>query len=264
MSRKHLYWFFLFLLSVFFLIAVAWIVSAREETTFKEPIVLEYCPNTAKEALLMPIGADSLLKQFPYETYLCNGQFKTFVQLQKDIRDIGVLYPDLPDAGQYLVATAMTEKLFYLNRQTFDVYRPDSLLAYLEYAEQMRSWSLADSVNGVAYDVVFQFWFEKIAQLLSHYHEKNKDLRRDFTFRYLDTKLGRYRFLTNLRESRIEKFMYNLRSGNWTHLVSATWNDLSTAGKVLLTLLSTLTVYAYFYLFIGLFENLKKRVLGKS
>jgi hypothetical protein len=258
MLQKKRYLFFLILLSAYFLFTLIWLSRSSQEFKFADQVNMSECPTLAAKVLKIPIHKDSLLERFPYGEYLCEGQFKPVNQLKEDIDLIGIKYPNLPFAGQYVVATALTEKLYDINRHTFIQYQPDTLLAFLEYAERVKISGNFDTANAAAYDVIYQFWFEKVAQLMSSFQARNNDLRQDFTFRFIDTKLGRNRFLTNIRESRIEKFIHNVKSGNWAHVASATWNDLSLLWKGVLAGGILLTFYAYFYLFIGLLKTLKK------
>jgi hypothetical protein len=259
MHRRSLFLFSFLLLLAYLVVTLPWLLRPLPEEGISEAGELTFCDDQDMASLTKGISDDSLLTRFPYSAYLCNGRFRSITQIKKDIHALDELYPSVPMAGQYVVATALTEKLFAMHQGTFVRFDPDTLLLFLEYAEPFGNYAHMDSVNATAYDVIYRFWFEKVSQLLSSYQSENNALKYDFAFRYIDTKASRLKFISDVRESRLEKFLYNLRAGNWAHLISATWNDMPVPARILLSAFGLLTLYAYFYLAMGISRFYKRR-----
>lgn len=255
MHARYILWFFLLLLFAYFLLTFYWIVGKPVDKPIGDPPAFAYCEGHTVEEMSAGLPADSLMAEFPYEKYLCGGGFKSVAQVRSDIRRVDSLYPTLPMAGQQLVATALTDKLYRIHKEAFATYNPDSLLLFLEYAEPFRHYGEVDASNAIAYDVIFRFWLEKLVAHLSAFASADRSLMGDFSYRYIEARAARLRFNLNNRETAIEKFMYNLRAGNWAHLVSATWHDLRIGGRVSIAVLILFTGYAYFYLLM----NMRKR-----
>lgn len=259
MQRRSLFLFSFLLLLAYLVATLPWLLQPLRGEGISESGEWAFCNDQDMAALTKGITEDSLLGRFPYSTYLCNGKFRSIVQIKEDIGALDKLYPAMDMAGQYVVATALTEKLYAMHQGAFEKFDPEKLLLFLEYAEPFGSYAQIDPVNATAYDVIYRFWFEKVSQLLSLYQSGNKELKYDFAFRYIETKASRLKFISDVQESKLEKFLYNLRSGNWAHLISATWNDLKVPARILLLALAVFTLYAYFYLAMALSRNFKRR-----
>lgn len=249
---------FVFLL-LYFILSVYFVMTNEEDHRY-DPV---NPPTTSQPIDMRSIAGglrdSNLLADFPYMAYLQNAEFRGVDQLQRDIKQLDSLFPSFHMAGQQVVAEAMTNQWRQRDSAIFGRHSFDTLLLYFKWAESFRYYAAVDITNATCYDVIYNYWMNEIANNLSNLQKADNGIKYNTQFQYLQKRLAENTYLVNIKESKVEKFLKNLRAGNWSHLIQATWSDASLGLKAAMILLGIGTLAAYIALFNAFRIYLKKR-----
>jgi len=176
-------------------------------------------------SLTSSIPSAELTVRFPYADYANGIDIDNSRCVLTQYLAMDSSRPDAKDVVLQVFFTAVTDSLLSLRNLHLKTYSPDTALAVLGWAERCFENVRIDSHGEVLWSGVSDYWFNHLARCLTEQQAEEKDLKYDFRFRYLSQRLAERGYNVNMRDSKVEKFKENMVAGNWTHLISATWND---------------------------------------
>jgi len=245
-------------LVLYFVVTITWILSSNSIENFNVIRSMPKSRGVSAVSLIDGLTAQNFMEAFPYEKYNGTNLFKDILDVKRDITTIDSLFPGVELAGQQLMAEALTNKLMPSVQNIFKEYNPDSLLFVLEWAESLKYYAVLDSKNSIFYEAVSDFWLGEISKGLTAFQHEKKSLKNDFRFQFLAQRCAFQKYPVNIKGSKIEKFKNSLLSGNWAHLIKATWNDLSLFFKWLVLFAFIGTFISFFFFLRRVYNKFKK------
>jgi len=125
-------------------------------------------------------------------------------------------------------------------------YQPDSLLSFIQWAEQFQFYAAFDEGNQIFYRSVFSYWMNTVGDKLAAFSQQSPELRHDLKFKYLVMRCKEKHYTIGVKVTSFDKFVENILYSNYGHLVHATWNQSSRALKSVFLLLFILLVMGSF------------------
>ncbi len=207
--------------------------------------------------LLNGLSESEALQKFPYKEYLQNADYHDYKSISKDLNFIDSVYGKSNFTGQQILSMALTDSLKkrlepLLIECNFE--RIDSLLHWIE---GFRYYAQVNNETELLYSSIYRYWMSELSNKLSHFSENNLNERYNFKFRYLTTKLKCAKYSVATKHTLVEKFIFNLFSKNWAHLINATWNQASLILKALLFLITAITLLSYIITLKWLLKKIK-------
>lgn len=201
-----------------------------KEKTISDKSTFNVCSYLRSNA----ITADSLYTRFPYELYAGSANIWHVKTLAKDLRGLDSF--NTKDAGinRKILSEAWTTGLRTQLTGYYEHYHPDSLLRLLQWAEKFQTYAEIDADNDILYESIYHYWMDIISNKLSDFSNEQPSRLYDYKFSYLRARLVEKRFAPAVKITSKDKFFLNLLTGNWGHLMNASWNQASVSVKCIL------------------------------
>jgi len=180
--------------------------------------------------------------QFPYKNYIDSTNTGNVSCILNDLKLLDSVTKN-HNESESILATTLTTKLQDRIDTGFSVYKPDSLILLMQWAEKFQYYGEIDKNNELFFSSIFDYWLNYICTKLSNYASQKPSLKYDFKFKFLVAKCIEKRYNPSVKVTSFEKFVDNMIQSKWGHLANATWNQTSLTQKIVLVLFFVLTLY---------------------
>lgn len=201
---------------------------------------------------------DSLIIQnkFPYSEIIKSNCLGNYSEINKIANYLYLISDSF--TIQNIVYNTLTDTLLkykYNNNLNIPL---DSMISLYQWVVGLNYMSKIDLNNQLIYQGAFLYWNGKISTYLNNYSKENTSNRNKFKFKYLVAKVEENGGSVSVKQTSTDKFVNNLIESNYAHLISATWNQTSIIQKIIITILTIITIYTYFYTIKKMIKNEKK------
>ena len=200
---------------------------------------------------------DSLIIQnkFPYSEIIKSNCLGNYSEINKITNYLYLISDSF--TIQNIVYNTLTDTLLkykYNNNLNIPL---DSMISLYQWVVGLNYMSKIDLNNQLIYEGAFLYWNGKISTYLNNYSKENTSKRNKFKFKYLVAKVEENGGSVSVKQTSTDKFVSNLIESNYAHLISATWNQTSIIQKIIITILTIITIYTYFYTIKKMIKNEK-------
>ena len=200
---------------------------------------------------------DSLIIQnkFPYSEIIKSNCLGNYSEINKIANYLYLISDSF--TIQNIVYNTLTDTLLkykYNNNLNIPL---DSMISLYQWVVGLNYMSKIDLNNQLIYEGAFLYWNGKISTYLNNYSKENTSKRNKFKFKYLVAKVEENGGSVSVKQTSTDKFVSNLIESNYAHLISATWNQTSIIQKIIITILTIITIYTYFYTIKKMIKNEK-------
>ncbi len=227
----------LFIYLLFFSASVDYSMEMPKE----RPCKLDPKPNLA--LMLEGIEGEKLKDDFPYSLFLDSLRECSINSIRRNLAVLNSLYPNDISLNQQVLSIALTNKLEERVNDNLRVFKPDSLIEILQWAEKFGPYSEIDTNNAMLYQSIYLHWFNYLSNKLISYYETDENIRYDFKFKYINSRLKERKFGCPINKSNMEKVMDNFVAKDYARLINKFQTSSSPLQK--LTILFCLIYFIY-------------------
>ena len=259
MKRTYIFYLSFFVNVLFLGILLYYFLGADNKTT-TEPVDLDFheAKNVDLISVLKSVPYDSISKQLAVNDYHHASNIHDFKTIENDLKTLDSLYPNHKFDLRVIMGSLLTDTLHNSIRNNFSGFNFEELL-WLQNLQVRYSYYSQCSFteeNNLMFSVIANYWGIFVAGNLSEVSKQKNGVKFDFGYRYLESRSDQYRYSVNTKVWSLEKFIYNLLTSNWGHLINASWAQASILQKFIFILLSLITLLSYFLLF----NELKRKI----
>jgi hypothetical protein len=197
---------------------------------------------------LKSIDPVQLKEKFPYKVYLDSADYDHYDALQSHIQALDTFNPNNKMGNLELLSIALTEKLMDKNREQYQAYHPDTLLALLQWAEKFKVYGETDQEHAILFNSVYSYWLDMIANKLNTFYEHDRSLKYAPKFNYLATRCYEQKFSVPIDNSKFEKIVQYFSETQFAYLYNRFWNGTGFWVKTGILALILFTLYGYYLL----------------
>jgi hypothetical protein len=208
---------------------------------------------------LRSVDPAQLKEKFPYAPYLDSADYDHYTSLQSHIQSLDTFNPNDKMGNLEILSIALTEKLMLKTGQQYKTYRPDSLLALLQWAEKFKIYAEADKQHAILFNSVYSYWLDIIANKLNTFYEQDRSLKYAPKFNYLATRCYEQKFSVPIDNSKFEKIVQYFSETQFAYLYNRFWNGTSIWVKTGILALILFTLYGYYLLISRIITYFKNR-----
>jgi hypothetical protein len=205
------------------------------------------------------IPVNAFMVRFPYTAYVKSNNIQNITSIKEDIKTLEALYPNKEMDIQQTLSLALTDSLKSSYGASFDKFMPDSMIRLFQWAEQFSYYGDYDPQKQLLYQSIFIYWLTYINNKLADYSEVNANLKYDFKYKFLVAKCAEKKSFVPVKVTAVEKVLYNLLGGHWSHLFNASWQQTTLLQKIFLTLVILITIFSYYLLALFVVKKTVKR-----
>jgi hypothetical protein len=189
--------------------------SAPDDTKFSaDPLPFE---NTAPYSF-QTIDGGAVLASFPKAAYLTARTFENVFNLPNEIEQI--IQPALANDVQAedTLFHVLTIDLFNTDSVNYQLSDPNQFLHRIQWAEKMKTLSLSGHKRAVFFQLVYSYWFQKLADQLQLIARTQDDVKFNTDFNYLAHRLTENKYPVSYEISDTEKVLMNMHQGKFGYL----------------------------------------------
>jgi len=255
MKKKYFIIMVFVFISFFLILLLSKVVNNDNITIIPEE---KPCPEKAYFNLqnhLHNIDKSKFKQTFPYDIYIDSANYCDINSILYDLKLMNLINPDAK-ANRRILAKALTEKLEEKNKNLFNNYNPDGLIMILQWVNKLNHYKDIDTANIKLYRIIHRYWYNYVSNKLSQYNDDNSNLKYGFKFKYLLSTCQSNNYPPDIRFSNTAKVIDNVINNKWAYLFKRFWDGTNFVFKFLLSIISVLTLYGYYCIFI---VNFKKK-----
>lgn len=214
MKNSFAYAILLFALAEFGILLIV-TSSAPDDTKFSaDPPPFE----NASPYSFQTIDSGSVLANFPTPDYIKARSFENVYNLPIEIEQI--IQPaaandvEVEDA----LVHVLTIELFNTDSVNYNLSDPNQILHRIQWAEKMKTLSLSGHKRAVFFELVYSYWFQKLADQLQLIARTLDDVKFNTDFNYLAHRLTENKYPVSYEISDTEKVLMNMHQGKFGYL----------------------------------------------
>jgi hypothetical protein len=228
-------------------------LSFAINTDFSSSVPIEGPCKSTKRFLLSShisqINSVNVDSDFPYKLYLDSASICDISSIQQNLEEMNLLFPKSAikiygiSSNQQVMSQALTNKLQARIQTSFILYNPDSLIQVMQWAEKFNAYSALAPGDSMLYQSVFDYWMNFVSNNLAEHYAKDKSIKNDFSFRYINARCQEKGYGASVTESDTEKVVLYLNEGEWIYLINKFWLSTGAFFKVTVALISVLILF---------------------
>lgn len=202
------------------------------------------------------IKLNELDRKFPYDEFLKNGNYYSVNQLIGEIEEMNLVQDTI--INQIIISQAITERL-YLKWSLKNKYNLDEIFLKLMWIEKFNQYKELNTEYKTFFTVVYKYWMDKISNDLSKLYHTNNNIKFESKFSHLVSVCESKRFHVNIGNSKVEKFILNLKETNFIYILNRLLLDLKPIIILISIFIFIFTIYGQFLAFKKIFIYFQKK-----
>jgi hypothetical protein len=189
--------------------------SAPDDTKFSaDPLPFE----NAAPYSFQTIDSGSVLAKLPIAEYLHARSFENIYNLSGEIDQIILLSSANDVEVEDALVRVLTIDLFNADSVNYQLSDPNQFLHRIQWAEKMKTLSFSGHKRAVFFELVYSFWFQKLADQLQLIARTQDDVKFNTDFNYLAHRLTENKYPVSYEISDTEKVLMNMHQGKFGYL----------------------------------------------
>lgn len=181
---------------------------------------------------LRNFDSTNIVEQFPYSIYLDSSDINDINSISSYVAILDSINPLQKEQNQQAISIALTSKLESKTAAYFDIFKPDSLLRIIQWAEKLNFYSKIDLNKAILYQSIYTHWMRFVSNNLGNIYHNNPDIKYDFNFKYLNNRCKENQFGCSVNFTDSEKITNNFVESRWDYLFRKFWYDSKIHHKV--------------------------------
>jgi hypothetical protein len=182
-----------------------------------------------------------------FSKYVTENSFCDITDIRIDIRQLENVLADT-NRSKEIIFQVLTDKIYAKDSAKMKIYDLNILAARIQWAEKFESYSQIDSLNRDIFEGVYDYWMSLVSTTLGKYSYESQEIKYSYLYSYLVDRCNERRFSVTVKMSKFEKFIYNLATQKWAHLLDASWNQASLGFKIVFFLIVIISLFGYYTL----------------
>lgn len=171
---------------------------------------------------LKPEFKKNITKSFPFNSYIDSADIFNIKNVLNDLDSMDKFNENLR-LNRDLFTTLLTEKLVNKIQNSLIIYKPDSLIFLLQWADGFYHYQKIDKKNERFYRRVNRFWFNLISNKLGQFAETDPSIKYNIKFKYMVELCRARMFYPPIGNSNTEKVLNYFIEGKYSYLFQRLW-----------------------------------------
>jgi hypothetical protein len=154
----------------------------------------------------------------PKADYIKNRSFENIFNIPREIEQLIIPSSENDIEVEDAFVHMLTIDLFSMDSSQYQLTNPNLFLHRIQWAEKMKTLSLSEHKRSVFFEMVYTYWFQKLADQLQVISRTQDDVKFNTDFNYLAHRLSENKYPVSYEISDTEKLFMNVHLGKYGYL----------------------------------------------